>query len=139
VWNEQSSSVANTSPTIPDGSYFTSLNPYTVKQTALFADGPLKLDDHWRVAAGLRWYTYKNEQDELSWGYDAPYPSRAVAPVLVTTAANRGFNPRINLSYEPDKVLNLYATISKGFRPGGANQILPLVCQPGSLSFGPEI
>src|SRR5580700_494261 len=38
--------------------------------------------------------------------------------------------------------LNLYATISKGFRPGGANQILPsgppINCQPGVLQFGPD-
>ena len=140
VWQEESSSpaVAALYPTIPDGSYFTSYNPYTVKQTALFADGSYKITDQWKLAAGVRWYTYKSQQDEFSWGYDAPYASQAVAPVLVTKASNRGFNPRINLSYEPDKDLNLYATVSKGFRPGGANQILPSFCQPGALSFGPD-
>jgi outer membrane receptor protein involved in Fe transport len=145
VWNERSSNpaVAIQNPTIPDGSYFTSYNPYTVKQTALFADGSYKITDQWKIAAGVRWYTYNSQQDEFSWGYDAPYASQAVAPVLITKASDRGFNPRINLSYEPDRDLNLYATISKGFRPGGANQILPPAnvpphCQPGALSFGPD-
>jgi iron complex outermembrane receptor protein len=60
----------------------------------------------------------------------------------VTRASDKGFNPRVNLSYEPTGDLNLYATISKGFRPGGANQILPtgppINCQAGVLQFGPD-
>jgi outer membrane receptor protein involved in Fe transport len=142
VWQEESSNPAVASATTPDGSYFTSYNPYTVKQTALFADGSYKITDQWKLAAGVRWYTYKSQQDEFSWGVDAPYPSPAVAPTLITRASDRGFNPRVNLSYEPNKDLNLYATVSKGFRPGGANQILdtapPVNCQAGSLTFGPD-
>lgn len=145
VWNERSNNAAVASPGptgTPDGSYFTSINPYTVKQTALFADGSYKLDDHWKLAAGLRWYTYKSQQDEYSWGVDAPYPNPTVAPVLTTRASDKGFNPRVNLSYEPNRDLNLYATIAKGFRPGGANQILdsapPVNCQGGSITFGPD-
>jgi outer membrane receptor protein involved in Fe transport len=142
VWQEESSSPAVASPATPDGSYFSSYNPYIVKQTALFADGSYKLDDYWKLAAGVRWYTYKSQQDEFSWGVDAPYASPAVAPTLITKASDRGYNPRINLSYEPNRDLNLYTTISKGFRPGGANQILdtapPVSCQAGTLSFGPD-
>jgi iron complex outermembrane receptor protein len=142
VWNEISNSPLNATTSDPDGSYFTSWNPYWVKQTALFADGSYKLDDHWRVAAGVRWYEYHSEQHEFSWGLDAPFPNQSVAPVEVTRASDKGFNPRVNLSYEPTGELNLYATISKGFRPGGANQILPtgppINCQAGVLQFGPD-
>ena len=61
----------------------------------------------------------------------------------ITHAADRGFNPRVNLSYAPTPDLTAYATVSKGFRPGGANQILPPpneppFCQPGALQFGPD-
>ncbi|MFI4890028.1 MAG: TonB-dependent receptor [Steroidobacterales bacterium] len=142
VWQEESSNLAVASAATPDGSYFTSYNPYKVTQTALFADGSYKFDNHWKLAAGVRWYTYKSQQDEFSWGVDAPYASPAVAPTLITKASNQGYNPRVNLSYEPNKDLNLYATVSKGFRPGGANQILdtapPVNCQAGSLTFGPD-
>jgi outer membrane receptor protein involved in Fe transport len=139
VWNEISNSPLNASASTPDGSYFTSWNPYWVKQFALFADGSYKFDDYWKLAAGLRWYTYHSEQHEFSWGVDAPYPNPSVAPVLVTRASDKGFNPRVNLSYEPTHDLNLYATISKGFRPGGANQILPpALCGAGVLAFGPD-
>jgi iron complex outermembrane receptor protein len=140
VWNEIGQSPFNT--TEPDGSYFISWNPYTVKQTALFADGSYKITDQWKISAGVRWYTYKSEQDEFSWGYDGPN-AQPPAVSQVTQASDNGFNPRINLSYAPTEDLTTYATVSKGFRPGGANQILPPptsppYCQNGALQFGPD-
>jgi outer membrane receptor protein involved in Fe transport len=142
VWNEIGSSPLNATPAVPDGSYFISWNPYTVKQTALFADGSYKITDQWKLSAGVRWYRYNSEQDEFSWGYDGP---NATPPATsqITKASDKGFNPRINLSYAPTQDLTTYATVSKGFRPGGANQILPPptsppFCQSGALQFGPD-
>ena len=128
------------------GSFFTSYNPYTVAQIALFADGSYKLSEHWKLAAGLRWYKYSSRQDEISWGFDGPNPDRiaAYANATTTRAADRGYNPRVNLSYEPTRNLNVYATAARGFRPGGANQILPpptaypFCALPGPLQFGPD-
>ena len=139
VWNEIGESPLNATPAVPDGAYFISWNPYTVKQTALFADGSYKFTDQWKLSAGVRWYTYKSEQDEYSWGSDGPNATPPAAP-LITTASDRGFNPRVNLSYMPTQDLTTYATISKGFRPGGANQILPpsLCGNSGTLKFGPD-
>jgi outer membrane receptor protein involved in Fe transport len=119
VWNEIGENPAIASPAVPDGSYFISWNPYTVKQTALFADGSYKFTDHWKLSAGVRWYTYKSEQDEYSWGFDGPNLTPPPAS-LVTTASDRGFNPRVTLSYLPDPDLTTYATVSKGFRPAVA-------------------
>jgi outer membrane receptor protein involved in Fe transport len=140
VWIEISSSSLNTF--VPNGVFFDSFNPYVVKQAALFADGSYKITSALKLSAGLRWYNYKSQQDELSWGYDGPNVSQPAYP-QTTRASDRGFNPRVNLSYEPNKDLMLYGTASKGFRPGGANQILPPpnlppFCQNGALSFGPD-
>jgi len=139
VWNEIGENPAIVSPAVPDGAYFISWNPYTVKQTALFADGSYKFTDHWKLSAGVRWYTYKSEQDEYSWGFDGPNLTQPTSS-LITTASDRGFNPRVTLSYLPDPDLTTYATVSKGFRPGGANQILPpsLCGNSGTLKFGPD-
>jgi iron complex outermembrane receptor protein len=139
VWNEIGISPLNVTPAVPDGAYFVSWNPYTVKQTALFADGSYKITDQLKLSAGVRWYTYKSEQDEFSWGSDGPNLTPPPAP-LITTAADKGFNPRINLSYAPTSDLTTYVTASKGFRPGGANQILPpaLCGNSGTLKFGPD-
>ncbi len=139
VWNEIGESPQNITPAVPDGSYFISWNPYTVKQTALFGDGSYKFTDQWKLSAGVRWYTYKSQQLEYSWGLDGPNLTPPPAS-LVTTASDRGFNPRIDLSYTPTPDLTAYSTVSKGFRPGGANQILPpaLCGDSGTLKFGPD-
>jgi len=142
VWNEIGESPANATPTVPDGSYFISWNDYGVRQTALFADGSYKLTDQWKLSAGVRWYKYKSHQDEFSWGYDGPN-STPPAQSQITKASDKGFNPRVNLSYAPTADLTTYATVSKGFRPGGANQILPPptsppFCTAGALQFGPD-
>jgi iron complex outermembrane recepter protein len=143
VWNEIGESPANITPAVPDGAYFISWNQYGVRQTALFADGSFKFTDQWKLAAGVRWYDYKSHQDEYSWGYDGPHPTPPEFS-QITHASDKGFNPRVNLSYEPTQDLTAYATVSKGFRPGGANQILPpptsapFCALAGALSFGPD-
>jgi iron complex outermembrane recepter protein len=142
VWNEIGANPAAATPEVPDGSFFTSWNQYHVTQTALFADGSYKFTDQWKLSAGVRWYTYNSEQDEYSWGLDGPNPTPPAAS-QVTKASDRGFNPRVNLAYTPTPDFLGYATISKGFRPGGANQILPPpnlppFCQNGVLAFGPD-
>jgi iron complex outermembrane recepter protein len=141
VWEEESASEATVPFGIPDGSYFTSYNPYRVIQTAIFADGSYAITNQLKFAAGVRWYKYNSDQHEESWGYDAP--NATPGDVTLTQAADKGYNPRFNLSYEPTPDLNLYATASKGFRPGGANQIIPPsneppYCTPGTLAFKPD-
>ena len=139
VWNEIGQSPLNASPAVPDGAYFISWNDYGVRQTALFADGSYKFTDQWKLSAGVRWYEYKSHQDEYSWGLDGPNLTPP-ANSQITHASDKGFNPRINLSYAPNADLTTYATVSKGFRPGGANQILPpgLCGTAGALKFGPD-
>ncbi len=141
VWQEESASPATVPFGIPDGSYFTSWNPYRVIQSAAFADGSYAITSQLKFAAGVRWYSYNSDQHEESWGYDAP--NAVPGTVTLTQASDKGYNPRFNLSYEPNPDLDLYATASKGFRPGGANQIippanLPPYCTPGTLSFKPD-
>jgi outer membrane receptor protein involved in Fe transport len=143
VWNEIGASPLAATPSVPDGSFFTSWNAYGVRQTALFADASYKFTEQWKLSAGARYYQYKSHQDEFSWGLDGPNQTPPAASV-VTTAKNSGANPRVNLSYMPDPDLTLYATVARGFRPGGANQILPPpnespFCKlPGPLQFSPD-
>ncbi|MGD0491640.1 MAG: TonB-dependent receptor [Steroidobacteraceae bacterium] len=142
VWNEVSNNPLAATPAVPDGSFFTSWNAYGVRQSALFADGSYKFTDQWKLSAGARYYDYKSHQDEYSWGLDGPN-NTPPANSQITTAANSGANPRVDLSYAPNPDLTAYATIAKGFRPGGANQILPPptsppYCQNGALQFGPD-
>ena len=142
LWQESGSNVFFAAPENPTGIIFESNNPYRIDQYALFADGSFKITEAWKFSAGLRWYRYQSSQLEQEWGYDAAVP--APVPPTRTTASESGYNPRFNLSYAPTPDLTTYLSASKGFRPGGANQIVPPPadpphCAPGAqTSFGPD-
>jgi outer membrane receptor protein involved in Fe transport len=142
LWQEYGANELYTAPTNPTGIIYESNNPYTVTQSALFVDGSYEFTKQWKFEAGLRWYDYQSRQYEQEWGYDASVP--APIPRTQTTASDHGFNPRFDLSYSPTDELTTYISASKGFRPGGANQIVPPpnqapFCAPGAgLNFGPD-
>ena len=127
----------------PQGVIFNGDDKYRISQFAAFADGSFSISDTLKFSTGLRWYRYLSSQFDypyikgLAYGYYAPsLLSPAVAPG--TKASDRGFNPRFNLSYSPNSDLTTYVSVSKGFRPGGANQIVPSFCGPAPASFGPD-
>ena len=140
-WNEYDANPANTGA--PNGIYFQTNNPYNIKQAALFADGSYKFTDTLTLSSGVRWYSYHSTIDVSQWGSLTANPTRPAFP-SVTKASDRGFNPRITLSYEPDPNLNTYITAAKGFRPGGANIQVPPpnqspFCAPNTPeTFGPD-
>lgn len=138
TWIENDSSPNNT--VSYQGTYFEANNPYHVEQLAFFADGSYKLTDTLKLSAGLRWYRYQSSQDEQEWGL-VPYiaPNAAPGPPINTRAADRGFNPRVDLSYSPTKDFTGYISASKGFRPGGANEQLPQpACPAAPLNFSSD-
>jgi len=118
-------------------------NPYRVREYAVFADGSHMLTKLIELSAGLRWYRYISTQLESQWGYAAPNPDRPIVP-LRSESFDRGYSPRVDLSYLPTPDLTSYASVSKGFRPGGVNQIVPPPTQPpyctpvAPLTFGPD-
>jgi iron complex outermembrane receptor protein len=142
LWQESGSNAFFAAPGNPTGIIFESNNPYRIDQYALFADGSFKITDTLKFSTGLRWFRYQSSQLEQEWGFDAAVPA-PIAPTR-TTAAESGYNPRFNLSYAPTAELTTYISASKGFRPGGANQIVPPPnvpphCAPGAqTSFGPD-
>ncbi len=141
-WKQYSANPAFTALSLPAsdnplGIIFASDNPYRIRQYALFGDGSIKLSDTWRFSTGLRWYRYLSDQLTNEWGEF----SASLTPLAVpqqTTASDRGFNPRFNLSYAPNGQLTTYMSASKGFRPGGANIQVPSFCGPSPTSFGPD-
>jgi iron complex outermembrane recepter protein len=141
VWNQDSGSTLNDAPNSgTNGTFYFSFNPYQIEQFAAFADGSYKITDTLKFETGLRWYQYQSHQFETETGSDGPVDQ----PTLETRAADSGFDPRFDLSYMPNKDLTTYISASRGFRPGGANQIippptLPPYCTPvAPLSFGPD-
>jgi iron complex outermembrane recepter protein len=140
-WTEDAAGNFFAAPQNPSGLVGAVNNPYEVQQYALFTDDSYKITDNLTFTAGLRWYRYLSRQLEQEWGVIAGVLTPP--PATETEGANNGFNPRFDLSYSPTHSLTTYASISKGFRPGGANEIIPPptvppYCPSAPLTFGPD-
>jgi len=106
------------------------------RDQAVFAQGDWDIVPQLTLTAGIRWYKYDNGLQGF-YGYSANYfpgegqgtcfapPTTKFAPCtnLLTEVSDHGVVPKFTLTYKiaPDKLL--YATYSKGFRPGGVNRI----------------
>jgi iron complex outermembrane recepter protein len=106
------------------------------RDQAAFAQATWDITSQWSLNGGLRYFTYDNTLNGF-FGYSKAYSpsgsgqSHCFAPATTPYAPCTDLNnrvtssgnvPRINLTYKatPDKML--YATFSKGFRPGGVNR-----------------
>ena len=134
VWLEDGNSPDNVLQ--PHGVFYYSDNPYRMEQAALFFDGSFNITSAWKLSTGARWYDYKSRQFEFEYGSDAP---NLLPPAtrLSNHVANSGFNPRVNLAYSPTPNLDAYVSASRGFRPGGVNQIFPPPNEPPYCSVAP--
>jgi iron complex outermembrane receptor protein len=109
--------------------------PITIIQRALFGEASYKLTDQLKGTLGLRYYRYSSEEEAINGGI----ASIAGGPGTVLEfgrANNKGFNPKVNLSYTPIDDLLVYTTAAKGFRPGGPNTPVPLT-GPAQCLTGP--
>jgi iron complex outermembrane recepter protein len=112
------------------------------RDQAAFTQVTWDINSQWALNGGLRYYTYDNTLQGF-YGYSAGFslqapgtatageilcngrpPSTPYAPCtdLNKRVTGSGNVPRANLTYKitPDKMV--YATFSKGFRPGGVNR-----------------
>jgi iron complex outermembrane receptor protein len=107
------------SPSTPPGYNFFDIIPSTDEQFAAFADGTLKISRTLAFSAGARLFHYKQNYAYSEGGLTA---DGIYIPGI--SSAKTGVNPRFNLNFTPTRDLSLYATVSKGFRVGGANPAL---------------
>jgi iron complex outermembrane recepter protein len=110
---------------------FTAFEPASIKQTAFFGEVSYKITSDLKVTAGLRRFSYTTDQTDNEGGAElggAPgqWP---LAGEFITSAS--GITPKFDVSYNLTPDAMVYATASKGFRPGGVNQFLPTLCAAG--------
>jgi iron complex outermembrane recepter protein len=122
----------------PDGILYQAHNPYHMKQYGIFGEGTYVFAQDWRVTVGARWYKFDSRADEETTGLLAT--SGNATPLLSTfQTSNQGINPKVTLSYEQTHDLTVYATIARGFRPGGINQQIPNPpCSLTTETYGPD-
>ena len=122
----------------PDGIIYQAHNPYHMKQYAVFGEGTYALTDTLKLTAGVRWYKFESRADEETAGF-ATDSGNAGTTLNSFEQSNSGANPKVTLSYEPNRDLTVYATIARGFRPGGINQQIPAsICTIHPETYGPD-
>jgi outer membrane receptor protein involved in Fe transport len=98
--------------------------PQDFNQKALFGELSYQLTSTLKATAGVRYFNFDNTFSTSEYGFFGPYGDLTVGGSQ-SEAKQSGFNPKFNLAWTPNNDLTLYGTASKGFRPGGGNQIVP--------------
>lgn len=109
---------------------FTSYRPTEVEELGVFGEVTVDLADRWSVVLGSRWFdttvTFTEQQAGLAAGVplaeDAPLAS---VPAKGGSQQEDGFIFKAVAEYRPNDPMLLYASVSEGFRLGGANGSIP--------------
>ena len=109
--------------------------PTRIKQYAIFTEWSYALSSEWKATGGLRRYKYQSQLGVDDFG-DVLGNDAADPITSFNKTSEVGYNPKFNLAYTPTADELLYATIAKGYRPGGANGAVPL---SGSTSCVTEL
>jgi iron complex outermembrane recepter protein len=133
-------SYANLIPPNPDGLILSLDYPYDTKQYAIFGEASYKLSPDLKFTLGARGFKYQSEADGQVSGVVGPTGTTVPYSLNGLEQSARGINPKANLSYQPSDELTVYATASKGFRPGGISEPIPLSgpdsCLPSLQAIG---
>jgi iron complex outermembrane receptor protein len=120
------------------------------RDKAVFAQVSWDITSQLELTGGLRRYSYDNSNVGF-FGFSANYvadegvgtcfapPSTKDAPCtnLNATSSGSGWVPRVNLTYKFTPTVMMYATYSKGFRPGGVNRVSSAPGEPVSV-YSPD-
>ena len=122
----------------PVDSLFWSDLGYTLDQFALFGEGTLELNNGLRVTAGLRFYYFSEDKEQV---FDGLFANDDTGTLLVSQPGSTdasGLAPRLIATYPLPGTANLNAQVSRGFRLGGINDPLNVpLCTPQDLeTFG---
>jgi outer membrane receptor protein involved in Fe transport len=110
------------------------------RQIALFGDATYAVTDQFKVNVGLRYawtkFAFVNSNDgpqDLNCQSGGPPGGLACQPNINGGGkSEQPFTPKIDLSYQATRDDLVYASVSKGYRIGGATPPLPIqACGPG--------
>ncbi|MDP9087536.1 MAG: TonB-dependent receptor [Pseudomonadota bacterium] len=107
-----------------------------IDQYALFGNVSYLLPGNFKAGVGARYYQYHSNSVTSVSGVSANGTSNP----LFGLAQNSGVTPKVDLAYIPDDNTTIYATVSRGFRPGGPNSPIPVppCTSAAPTQFGPD-
>jgi iron complex outermembrane recepter protein len=106
------------------------------RDKAVFGEFTFDFTDHLSASAGVRHFSYDNSLQGF-YGFNSTYSSHEGIATCFTPfvpfhgapcsdldrgTSGSGNSPKVNLTYKIDHDRLIYATFSKGFRPGGVNR-----------------
>jgi iron complex outermembrane receptor protein len=98
---------------------FSYFSPMPIYQQSAFGEVTYNFTDALALTVGARRYHYSAPVSLNQFG------SLTDTVVTQTSEKDQGVTPKVNLSYDFNKDLMVYATASKGFRPGGGTGPVP--------------
>ena len=108
---------------------------YDLKQSALFGEATYSLTDKLNVTAGLRYYDFTEDRQQV---FDGIFANDNTGTSVVSTPGKTsadGLAPRFIVSFKATPTLTLNAQASQGFRLGGINDPLNVpLCTPQDLA-----
>ena len=120
-----------------DSLYWSSLG-YKLDQVSLFGEGTYDVTETFSLTAGLRFYHFSEDKEQV---FDGLFANDNTGTVVVSQPGSTdasGLAPRLIATFKLPHNANVNAQVSRGFRLGGINDPLnePL-CTPEDLStFG---
>ena len=120
-------------PVVGTGDGFTQYQPTKILQNSFFGEASYTFLDQFTATAGLRRYYYHGTVNTAVSGWLSSSGNSSY-DYYSTGEKDSGITPKLNLSYQVDKEMMVYGTVSQGFRPGGGNQPIPVT---GALGSGP--
>ena len=110
---------------LPNGDDYINDTKAKDREIALFADGTFKITDKLHITAGARYAWTHFEFVNLNDGPQDLLDNGGVPATVTGSKDEKPFTPKVGLSYQltPDDLF--YATVSKGYRIGGATPPLP--------------
>jgi iron complex outermembrane receptor protein len=111
-------------PLTGTGDGFTQIQPTKILQNSFFGEASYTFLQQLTATAGLRRYYYHGSVNTAVSGWLSSSGDGS-NDYFSTGERDSGVTPKLNLSYQMDKDMLLYGTVSQGFRPGGGNQPIP--------------
>lgn len=106
--------------TLGANNLFAYFSPNKILQQSVFGEATYNMTDAFAITAGLRRYHYSAPVEVFQSG-----PIAGGVSSSATSEKDQGVTPKVSLSYNFNKDMMVYATASKGFRPGGGTGPVP--------------
>jgi outer membrane receptor protein involved in Fe transport len=101
------------------------------KQAAAFGELTFKVTDELKITGGLRYSKIDYAGSVNSFG-----PFIGATIVAQASGTEKPVTPKVLVSWQPSRDNLVYASASKGFRPGGPNAVVGSICSPSLNPIG---